>query len=250
MSTNDIFDELSQFCREDVCADFYAMAQETFWEDIINLTGIEDFGILRKTLPISTRYLAEVNLTTFFASNDYQQYPDPRDPRWNAVERFISDKGKGLASEDEHFLTALRRSHMSLYRIIELEPEGNVKLWDMIDGMNVIAHADQETYLRLSAKEIWGFRLIKTRDWPKIIGGALPQKESTAKVLATSLKKTHARLMRHAKQPDVREEFGRVSEEEIGHLARVMWAPEISTAYIKEELARIDRTSDISRAIG
>lgn len=241
MSADTIFDKLSRFCREDKCADFFDMAQETFWEDIIDLTGIDDFDSLREMLGPHMTPLAEINLTGFFVSNDYQQHPDPTAPRWNAVECFLACNAGKLTPEDERFLIALRQSHMSLYRIIETKADNTVKLWDMIDETNVTVQVGQELFTRLNPKETWGFRLLKTDDTPRIMVGALPIKESAARNVASAMKKIHAKFMRHMKTPEAKRELGRTSEAEINHLARVMWAPEISTAYIAGEMARIGK---------
>ncbi len=241
MDADAVFDKLSLFCREDECADFFEMAQETFWEDLIDLTGIDDFDSLREMLGPHLTPLAEINLTGFFASNDYQQYPDPTTPRWNAVECFLAHNAGKVSLEDERFLIALRQSHMSLYRVIETKAENAVKLWDMIDETNVTAQVGQELFAKLNPKDTWGFRLLKTDDAPHVMVGALPVKESAARNAASAMKKIHAKFMRHMKTPEAKRELGRTSEAEINHLARVMWAPEISTAFIAGEIARIGK---------
>jgi hypothetical protein len=241
MTTNVIFDRLSQFCRAPECADFFKMAQESFWEDLIELTDIEDLDVMRDMLPPYLWSLAEINLTAFFVSNDYQESPDPHDPRWNAVQFFMSENAKQLRADEKHFLTALRQSHMSVYRIMGLDAESGIKLWDMIDGINVTACVDPELYALLKVKETWGMRLIKTDNGPHIMNGSLPLKENAAKTQAAGLKKIHTKLMRRIKEPEAMEELGRTSAREVEHLARVMWAPEIATASISGELARIGR---------
>lgn len=220
------------YYSEPSCADFLDMAVETFWEDILDKTYIEDPTEIREVLDSETWSLIQINLTAFFASNDYQQHPDPAAPRWNLVECFLAANTDKLSADEFTYAQALRQSHMSIYRIIGAEAQGRLKLWDMIDAVNVTAQIDSETIGPFIPKSIWGLRLLDHANGPIVMSGALPLKETSAKRVAAEMKKIHVHLMRQVKSPDMRTELGGTPAEKIEHLARVLWAPEIATSYM------------------
>jgi hypothetical protein len=69
--------------------------------------------------------------------------------------------------------------------------------------------------------------------------GFLPMNESTAESMAAHLKKRHAEFMSHNKRPEARGKLGNTSDKELGCLAKVLWAPEIASAYITDEIIRL-----------
>jgi hypothetical protein len=121
MNTKELFEKLDDFSREDEYLDYRTMAEESFWNDIIDMTDAGTVDGLSRFLEPDMWCCLSACLLAFFSSNEYQQDPDPHAPRWNLVERFLALHGKALQSDEKGVLSALRDSHMSIYRVVRTD---------------------------------------------------------------------------------------------------------------------------------
>jgi hypothetical protein len=227
---------LLAFAEGPEAEEFLGMAEETFFADFVGETGVQTFDEVEKLIGEYGWLHVFPCLMEFFFSQDYAlAAPGAPDIRWNAIDCFLAGEGANVTAAERQYLEGLRDSHMSLYRIVEAEPEGSLKLYDLIEKQTVTAKSSAELVAKMKPGDAYGVRVVNLGEAKTITGIVLPFGAGQAKKLAADL---HDLLKDALKMLPLMSAAKRgeapLTERDTQHLIRVMLTPEIATAFMLE----------------
>ena len=166
----------------------------------------------------------------FFFTNIYGEYEE-----WNIIASFLEDtKTEKLTEHDQTFLKSLRRSTMSIYEVVDIEPDKSLTVKDMIRGTDPVRILEKSLTRYISVGNCLGLRVLNMKTHLEAAGGCLRLDRSIAEELAPWLLS-----MRDMVVSDIKVQDTSMSEDHIIHYTEVLWASEIGIAWMNSIVEKI-----------
>ncbi len=214
--------------------EYFSLACETVLSSVSEEYGLASMQALMKRLgPVAWRQVFPCVLEFFF-SNDYPGGPDG-DEMWNVMEAFLdAPASANLLPEQRQYLTALRRSYMSVYRVVAVEPDVSLTLENVVEPGDPVRVFEKSATRSLKPGHVLGARLCRQDDGKILLaGGVLLIDAERVEDLVETIRIMHQATLSMARLSKGKD---RIRDEDAERLCRGLWVSLIVEDYVRDAL--------------
>jgi len=228
--------KLLRFMEQLECQHYFKLACQSFYHEFCATHRLKAFSDIEKTVGEASFSQVYPCCLEFFFSNDYRKDGE----RWNIIDLFLKSRGALLDIKDKQYLRSLRQSHMSIYEIVDVEPERLIVLRDVIESGKPMRVYEKSMTRYVAQWDMIGARVCSEGDRLVMGGGCLPLERETATALAETIRTLQEACLELERNKGADDASG-YTPEESERLMKVMWAKEIALGYLEDRFTKINR---------
>ena len=238
--------KLLRFIEQPECQHYLNLAHESYLTEFAEAHDLDDADDLYEAVGEAAMATMIPCVLEFFFSNDYMKDGQ----RWNVIDLFLKKRSALLNDKDKGYLRSLRQSHMSLYEVLEIEPENSILLRDLIDGGEPVRVFEKSFGRQISVWDVVGVRVCGEAGRRVLSGGALVLDREAGNELARSIRELQAAGMEFLRTTANDLDGGGYSSAEKERLMKVMWAKEIGLGYLEDSFKKLNRKIEFCNSDG
>jgi len=238
--------KLLRFIEQPECQHYLNLAHESYLAEFAEAHDLDDADDLYEAVGEAAMANIMPCVLEFFFSNDYMKDGQ----RWNVIDLFLKKRSALLNDKDKGYLRSLRQSHMSLYEVLEIEPENSILLRDLIEGGEPVRVFEKSFGRQISVWDVVGVRVCGEAGRFVLGGGALVLDREAGTELAKNIRGLQAAGMEFLRTTANDLDGGGYSNAEKERLMKVMWAKEISLGYLEDSFKKLNRKIEFCNSDG